>query len=404
MKEEVKRIMRLVQEGKLSPDDAAELIEAFNDAPDETEAVEGQAESVEAPKADATDASGKKEDPVGRFISSIEKIGKDVAKNVNWEDIANQVRQGVNKGVDAVKHAAEEAKKGGGFSVFFGNAQVKTALMSLAVPEGKTLKLDVRNGDIVVEGGHETGSLTVNATFRSYDDAEAQKMADEYVPMLEESDQYVVFKQPEGSNVTTNLIVHVPAGVPLEVKQASGDLKVSGTNASVKADGSSGDVRLSNVTGNVAVSQRSGNVRIEDAGTNRLNVDTKSGNIAVTRATGVIEAKTSSGDVTLTDVKPTTLSVEAASGDISADVSQPVSSAVNITAVSGDVKLGIVDGSDCRVSLSTLRGAVACGFELADMVREGQKVTGRLGEGTGTLDVSVVTGDVSLVLRDSSQT
>ena len=118
----------------------------------------------------------------------------------------------------------------------------------------------------------------------------------------------------------------------------------------------------------------------------------------------MIEAKTSSGDVTLTDVKPTTLSIEAASGDISADVSQPIDSAVNITAVSGDVKLGIVDGSDCRVTLSTLRGNVSCGLELTDMVREGQKVTGRIGDGTGTLDVSVVTGNVSLVLRDSSQT
>jgi len=402
MKEEVKRIMRLVQEGKLSPDDAAELIEAFNEAPDEPEATTAT-EEAESPKSEATGAGAKTEDPVGRFISSIEKIGKDVAKNVNWEDIASQVRQGVNKGVEAVKHAAEEAKKGAGFAVFFGNAQVKTAVMSLSVPEGKTLKLDVRNGDIEIEGGHEAGTLTVNATFRSYDDAEAQKMADEYVPMIEESDLYVTFKQPEGSNVTTNLVVKVPAGVPVEVKQASGDLKVSGTHAPVKAEGASGDVRLVNVTGNVAVSQRSGDVRIEDAETNRITVDTKSGDIAVTRAKGVIEAKTSSGDVTLTDVQPTTLSIEAASGDIAADVSNPVVSAINITAVSGDVKLGIVDGSDCRVSLSTLRGSVACGFELADMVREGQKVTGRLGEGTGTLDVSVVTGDVSLVLRDSSQ-
>ncbi|MFM9874093.1 MAG: SHOCT-like domain-containing protein, partial [Fimbriimonadaceae bacterium] len=49
MKDEVRRIMQLVKDGKLSPEDAAELIEAFQDAPDEPVASatdEVKAESV----------------------------------------------------------------------------------------------------------------------------------------------------------------------------------------------------------------------------------------------------------------------------------------------------------------------------------------------------------------------
>src|SRR5689334_9832060 len=124
MKEETKRIMKLVQEGKLSPDDAAELIEAFNDAPDEPHE-NGAAESASATTGAATETGPKTEDPFSRLIGSIEKIGKDAAKNVNWNDIADQVRQGVGKGVEAIKNAAEEAKKGGGFAVIFGSSQTK---------------------------------------------------------------------------------------------------------------------------------------------------------------------------------------------------------------------------------------------------------------------------------------
>ena len=52
---------------------------------------------------------------------------------------------------------------------------------------------------------------------------------------------------------------------------------------------------------------------------------------------------------------------------------------------------------------SDLRGIVNSSIELTDQVREGNRVSGRLGDGAGLLEVSVVTGNVNLGLRDSSQ-
>lgn len=401
MKEEVKRIMKLVQEGKLSPDDAAELIEAFNEAPEE--APQQETAGVGAGVAAESSEGAKTEDPFSKLIGSIEKIGKDVAKNVNWNDIANQVRQGVGKGVDAIKHAAEDAKRGGGFTVFFGSSQVKRVQLPLSVPEGKTLRIEVKSGDVIVEGGAEYGTLSIDATFRSYDEEEAKKMAEAYTPVLEESDYLVVFRQPEGANLTADVTARVPEGVPVEIKVASGDISVIHTKASVRIDGSSGDVVLKNVAGSVQVSERSGNVTILDTEASVLAVDTKSGDVKIERSAGVIEVKTSSGDVKVLDSMPKTLSIDAASGDIKVDLAAPVESAVNITAVSGNVGLAVSDGNDCRVSLSTLRGAVASRVELEDETKDEHKVTGRLGAGTGTLDVSVVTGNIDFGLRDSLQ-
>ncbi|MBS1721443.1 MAG: DUF4097 family beta strand repeat protein [Armatimonadetes bacterium] len=393
MKEEVKRIMKLVQEGKLSPDDAAELIEAFNDAPVETPEEEKVGAGVGGEQQTAT---AKGEDPISKFIGSIEKIGKDVAKNVNWDDIAKQVRQGVHKGVDAIKQAADDAKKGGGFSVFFGSAQTKHVELPLDVPTGKVLRLELKSGDVVINGGAETGLFVVDATFRSYDENEAKRLADIYTPMLEESDHQVVFRQPEGANIDTDLTINVPSGVPVEIKVASGDVTVKGTSASVKIDGSSGDVEIHEAKGSVTVAQRSGNVKVENADTSILNVETKSGDISLRDVSGVLEIKTSSGDVKVMESAPKTLSIEAASGDVAIELAEGIKGSVNVTAVSGDVKMTLADGNDCRVSLSTLRGTVSCNLELKDEAREGQKVTGRLGKGNGTLDVSVVTGSVSL--------
>ena len=57
MKEETRRIMKLVQEGKLSPEDAAELIEAFSDAPDEPTTNGEQAKNESTGEAGSATAS-----------------------------------------------------------------------------------------------------------------------------------------------------------------------------------------------------------------------------------------------------------------------------------------------------------------------------------------------------------
>ena len=110
-------------------------------------------------------------------------------------------------------------------------------------------------------------------------------------------------------------------------------------------------------------------------------------------------ARTSAGNVSLEECAGKTLSVESVSGDVSVDIVEPVSGAVNLRTVSGNARVAMGSG-DCRVSLSTLRGAVSCDLQLQDEARAAQRVTGKLGDGSGTLDVSAVTGNISVVSRD----
>jgi DUF4097 and DUF4098 domain-containing protein YvlB len=96
------------------------------------------------------------------------------------------------------------------------------------------------------------------------------------------------------------------------------------------------------------------------------------------------------------------IAIESVSGDVTADIDVPITGSVNIRTVSGDAMIGLCDGSDARVSLSTLRGVVTCAVELEDEAKADQRITGRLGAGSGALDVSAVTGNITVEIRDQA--
>jgi predicted membrane protein len=398
MKDEVRRIMQLVKDGKLSPEDAAELIEAFQDAPDQEPAVSVEEPAVEEPAGD----SKKSDDPFAKLIGSIEKVTKEVAGSIDWKDISNQVRLGVGKGVDAIKEAANEASKGKGpFGSIFTPQVSRTVELPLQVPEGKLFKVEAFHGDIRIEGGHDIGSVLIEAGFRSFNNQEAQEMADRFTPSLEESDDAVTLKQMEQNGVIADIVVKLAKGTAVSVRSATGDIHVSDTGASVKVTSSSGDVRIEQAGGAVEVNLSSGEVRVRHSDLKSSTIETKSGDVLLDHVNGSANVRTASGDVTLYGFRGSSLAIEAASGDVTADLLVPVTGTTNIRTVSGDVTLHVPDGSDARVSVSTLRGEVNCTLPLIDEVKEPMKVTGRLGEGSGLLDVSAVNGDLFVALAGS---
>ena len=219
MKEEIRRIMRLVKDGKLSPDDAAELIEAFEDSEKSERVGGGEATGARAETEQEPKSQDKSSDPFKGLIGAIEKIGKDVAESVNWSDVAGQIRENVEKGRDAVKKAAEDVKRGKGpFGTFFGTHETKTIELPLDVPKGKILRIEGEAGDVCVTGGAEEGKMIATATFRAHNQEEAKERADQYTPVIEESAQFVLIRQPEGSDFSVDLDIYVPDGVPVEVR------------------------------------------------------------------------------------------------------------------------------------------------------------------------------------------
>lgn len=422
MKDEIRRIMQLVKDGKLSPEDAAELVQAFSDAQDDDDAPVEETASDESAASEPTDdaaadappsdeATGEKsrsssspsDDPFAKMLEAIEKLGKDVANNVDWKDISTQVRDGVSKGVEAVRQAAEKASKGKGpFGSVFGAQERKKVELPLAVPEGKVLRIDANDGDISIKGGHDVGSVSIDAAFRAYNDEEAQKMADRFMPVLLETDDEIVLRIDDPAGVSADIEIVMPKGIPVRIKNTSGDIDVSGTQNSVKIQNASGDIRVDNGGNVVSIATSKGLTKVLNTTAKTIEVESKSGEIVLEKCDASCVLKTSSGDIYAYECAARTMAAEAASGDIALDMTKAIEGAYNLRTVSGDIRLEVPDGSNTRINLSTLRGSVFCNFELDDESRDRMKITGRMGAGEGTVDISAVNGDVTLQLRDGT--
>ncbi len=396
MKEEIRRIMKLVEEGKLSADDAAELIDAFESAPAEEDA----AEPGDSTESKETDDQAKK-DPFAAVVEAIEKIGKEVSTSVNWSEIAAQIKEGTKKGVEAIKHAAEQAKSGRGWTLF-GIAEKKEVELPLDVPAGKILRIENGSGDVKVYGGATSGVLIARATIRGKDADDAKSRAETYTPVIEESDHFVLIRQPDVGGLHVDLEVRISGTSSVEVRCESGDIHVDGTGGGCRIDGRSGDVRLTGLDGAVELDTVSGDVYIADSKATSLDLEGKSGDIRIERVKGNFNIRTSAGDVSLREVSGRTISVEAVSGSVHLDVDEPVDGTINIRTVNGNSRVGIPDGSNCRVALSTLRGGVHTELFLKDEARHENRITGVLGDGAGTVDISAVNGDVMLALHDTA--
>lgn len=409
MKEEIKRIMKLVQEGKLSPEDAAELIDAFSAGPDEAESeVENEAANDMPPPRTGDSPPppppGAVKDPLKGFVDWVEDVTKDVTKNVNWDDVAKQVRDGARKGVEGLRSGIDNIRKGKAAFIWGAAYETREIMLPLNVPEGKTFRVENPNGDVRITGGHDHGQISATVRIQGSDEEDARENADAFTLMVDESDHEVVLRQHDTPGIMIDLDIRLAGVVPLDVKVMHGDLHVSNTGAACKVLSHSGDVDLSGLTGIVEIQNSSGDVRVADCEVTTLAMEGKSGDIVFQRIRGNINARTANGDVALRECAGKTVAVESISGDVRLDLTEPVRGNVNVRTVNGDTVVAIADGSDCRVSLSTLRGDVHCDIILRDEARMEQHVTGRLGDGSGTIDISAVNGDVSMQLREHMAT
>lgn len=419
MKDETLRIMRLVEQGKLSADDALELLDAMDDtpkgepAPSESAATESPTSDVPPPQPEAQVAGdsvkeevkqqGKKaEDALRGIFQEIEELGRSVAKNVNWSDISKQVNENVNRGVDAIKKAADDAKKSGSFAGLFGHEVSKDVPLPFNVGEGRVFRIEGYNGHVKLIGTDGPGDVKVRGTFRGTSIADAEQKSAGFNPSLQEGDHTVVLRLPEGHDAHVYVEAHIPVGTAVETKLSRGGIEVSGLGANVRAETMSGDVSIQGAKGVVDVRVASGDISLTDTDASLLTVESTNSDVSLTRVSGVINVRSGSGDLSLKEVSGRTISAETASGDISVLLTNPVLGSLDLRTVSGDVTVEVPDGNDCRVNLNTLRGSVACGFELESEQREANTVNGKLGSGAGSLHASAVSGDVSLGLRDST--
>jgi hypothetical protein len=389
MRDEIQRISKLVAEGKLSPEDAADLIDAFYAA----EKIEEESAPTPPPP------PGAARDPFRTLIDQIEKLTKEGVDSVDWKEVSKQARDGARKGLDALRHGIEDISKGKLNINLFGTHEQKVVTLPLVVDAGKTLRIENAVGDVRVTGRSVDGAVTATAHFKGSSVEDARAKAAAYTLIVEESDHQVIIRQPDVSGLSVDLEIKVPGDVALDIRTQSGDVAVSDNGGSCRITGRSGDVHLERLTGLIEVTLESGDVNVVDSESPALAIENKSGDIRTEDFRGNMNVRTATGDLHIVRSSGKTIALESISGDIILDLLEPVTGSVNVRTVSGSVSAGVEDGGDCRVTLATLRGDVSCEIELQEEAKASQRITGKMGDGAGTLDISAVTGDVRLEQR-----
>ena len=148
-------------------------------------------------------------------------------------------------------------------------------------------------------------------------------VADRVVIRDGESPQVVV-KAPElGSKWTwrakdyfyVDLMLEVPAGLPLDIQDSSGDVEILNAGPVTMHD-SSGDLRINGITGALSIRDSSGDIEVMEVVGDVIIPNDSSGDIAISEVTGAVSVKDSSGDIRFADITGNVTVVNDSSGEI----------------------------------------------------------------------------------------
>jgi DUF4097 and DUF4098 domain-containing protein YvlB len=272
-------------------------------------------------------------------------------------------------------------------------------------PHPPTIRVEFRAGDITIEG-QDTSETTVELTGRRDDQATRELLAD---TVVEQRGDVIVVHTPKrgagffGRTVQLDLRIVAPRGSSLAVRAGSADITTQGSLAGGRLDTGSGDVRITHMTDSLSVRTGSGEVSVDSTEAD-LDVKTGSGDIevgsiaasgslqagsgqvSVGHVAGDARARTGSGDITIGDAER---DVKAQTGSGSVRLGEVHRGRVRVIAASGDIHVGLAEGSAAWLDAHTLTGRVSSDLEsTGEPTAEEEKVR---------LEVKTVSGNITVV-------
>ncbi|MBO9522039.1 MAG: DUF4097 family beta strand repeat protein [Nocardioidaceae bacterium] len=203
-----------------------------------------------------------------------------------------------------------------------------------------------------------------------------------------------------GDDHTVRIVV--PTTSDLATKAGSADTEATGTFGVIKAKSGSGGIEIDRADSAVAIDSGSGSIRGHEL-RGDVRIKSGSGDIDLGDVRGTTSISTGSGDVVIGLAHATTV-VKSGSGDLevkrsNADVSLSTASGdvtlghvpqgkVTAKNVSGDVRVGIPEGTPVWTDVTSVSGNVASNLVSAGKPAEGQPYV--------ELRASTVSGDVVL--------
>jgi DUF4097 and DUF4098 domain-containing protein YvlB len=167
-------------------------------------------------------------------------------------------------------------------------------------------------------------------------------------------------KKKFGRNSEFAIRISTPHGADVDANIASADFRVSGRLGEFEVNTASGDVQAEDVEHDVKIRSASGDVRLGAVG-GRADVNTASGDVQVDTVGAGGTIRSASGDIQIGEAAKR-VNVQTASGDL--HVASIGEGEVDAKSASGDVLVGIRQGSRLHVDARSLSGDTSSEVEL----------------------------------------
>ena len=163
-----------------------------------------------------------------------------------------------------------------------------------------------------------------------------------------------------------DITIELPSHSRVHAQVASAEVQAEGEFADFKFDSASGSVIVDSITGSANVSTASGDARIHQVDGN-LKFQSASGSLSVDRLRGNLKAQTASG---------------------SAGIASAISGAVVAHTSSGQVEIGVPEGTAARLDIMTGSGVVRNRLQPSDGPAQGDDTLAvRVRTGSGDVDI-----------------
>ncbi len=274
-------------------------------------------------------------------------------------------------------------------------------------------EIRIGSGEIRLDTG-EDGQTVVSLEPLRDNDASREAVENARVELRERGGSYdlVVDVRDRGRGFSfgrgadVRIEIRCPDGTSVEAKSGSADVEGRGHFGSVEVECGSGDVEFEDVAKNVKVNAASGDVSIESVG-GEARINTASGDVQLSSVKGEAKVNSASGDVLLREAGGR-IEVNSASGDVivrEAGSSVGINTAsgdqligtvaegrVTLKSASGDLKIGIREGSTLHVDARSRSGEVRSELPVSDTPPEGDAPHVELRANTMSGDITVARG------------
>ncbi len=141
-------------------------------------------------------------------------------------------------------------------------------------------------------------------------------------------------------------------------------------------------------------------VLMGDVDVDSVDLNTVSGSISADKAkvSGTFEVNTVSGSIDIGDVAASRYVANSISGSVTAS-KVTGANVIKLGSISGRVDLGLPSDAQFDISASSVSGKVSCSFPVVIESSTDKKLVGRVGNGDTNIDITTVSGSISIESR-----